>query len=233
MPEMIRPTSSHGSVLARAMNTKSRPSPRQESRITGRRPKRSDSAPWIGEVTNWMPANTVPNTPTQYAALAVSPPTKSSIRCGSTGMITPNASTSISTVTKMKARAARRTRGVVCAFKGVSGWLPGDGTSVAHRARGEHGRMLAHVMGPVDHGILEPGQVAGAQCARGFLEPARVAGDGVHETIGRFLALAALIAAAVAARGLDQAAQRHRGAAGLGGEPGPVARQQGDFARDD
>jgi hypothetical protein len=38
MPEMIRPTSSIGSEAARAMNTKSRPSPRHDSRITGRRP---------------------------------------------------------------------------------------------------------------------------------------------------------------------------------------------------
>src|SRR5690606_39341684 len=93
--------------------------------------------------------------------------------------------------------------------------------------------MLAHVVGPVDHGILEPGQVAGEQRARGFLEPGRVAGDGVHEAIGRFLALAALVAATVAARGPDEASQRHRGAAGLGVEPGPVPRQQRDLARDD
>src|SRR5690606_40614691 len=58
------------------------------------------------------------------------------------------------------------------------------------RSRGEHGRMLAHVMGPVDDGVLEPGEVAGEQRARGFLEPPGVAGDGVHEAIGRFLPLA-------------------------------------------
>jgi hypothetical protein len=38
MPEMMRPTNNHGSVLATAMKMKSRPSPRQDSRITGRRP---------------------------------------------------------------------------------------------------------------------------------------------------------------------------------------------------
>lgn len=90
------------------MKMKSSPSPRHDSRITGRLPWRSDRAPWIGAVTNWITANTVPKRPTQYAADAVSPPVKPSIRCGSTGMIKPNASTSISTVTKMKASAAVR-----------------------------------------------------------------------------------------------------------------------------
>src|SRR5690606_30095498 len=90
------------------MNTKSTPSPRHESRITGLRPKRSDSAPWTGAHTNWIAANNTPNTPTHQAAFDTLPPTNCSTRCGSTGMITPKASTSTSTVTKMKASAARR-----------------------------------------------------------------------------------------------------------------------------
>lgn len=128
MPEMMRPTISHGSDVASAMKMKSRPRPRHDSRITGRRPWRSDSAPWIGAVTNWIAANTVPKIPTQYAACTVSPPAKSSIRCGSTGMIRPNASTSISTVTKMKASAAVRTRGM--AGLAGAGAIDGSGRAV-------------------------------------------------------------------------------------------------------
>ena len=108
--ENTRPTNSHASVGASAMTMKSMPRPRQDSRITGRRPKRSDNAPWIGAQKNWIAANMVLNTPIQYDAVEASPPTNSSTRCGSTGMITPNAITSISTVTKMKASAALRAR---------------------------------------------------------------------------------------------------------------------------
>ena len=46
--ETTRPTSNHGSVCATAMKMKSTPSPRHDSRITGRRPKRSDIAPCTG-----------------------------------------------------------------------------------------------------------------------------------------------------------------------------------------
>ena len=104
--EMIRPTNSHARLGASAMKMKSTPNPRHESRITGRRPKRSDNAPWIGALKNCTIANAVPKRPTQYAADEVLPPTNSSTRCGNTGMMTPNASTSISTVMKMKTSAA-------------------------------------------------------------------------------------------------------------------------------
>jgi hypothetical protein len=47
--------------------------------------------PWIGDDTNWIAAKSVPKMPTQCAATTVSPWTKNSTRCGSTGMISPNA----------------------------------------------------------------------------------------------------------------------------------------------
>src|SRR3546814_3115332 len=77
------------------------------------------------------------------------------------------------------------------------GVIVAEAGSVAHGACGEHGRMLADVMGPVDHGVLEARQVGCEQRTRGFLEAGCIAGDGMHEAVGRFLALAPLVAAAV------------------------------------
>ena len=54
-----------------------------------------------------MNANAVPKIPNTPAALAVSPPSSVTMSCGSTGMITPNATMSSSTVMKMKMNAAR------------------------------------------------------------------------------------------------------------------------------
>jgi hypothetical protein len=79
-----------------------------ENRITGRRPKRSEAAPSIGEKKNCISAQTVPKMPKISAARAVSPPRKRSTSFGSTGMIMPSASMSSAMVTKMKASAARR-----------------------------------------------------------------------------------------------------------------------------
>lgn len=79
--------------------------------MTGRRPKRSDGAPWIGVQTNWMAANSMPKVPTHHAACAKSPPVNWRTRPGRTGMITPNDRMSISTVMKMKTRAARQPAG--------------------------------------------------------------------------------------------------------------------------
>ena len=111
MPDTTRATSSNGRVLASAMTRKSRPRPRLEIRITGRRPKRSDSAPWIGVHTNCTAAKQVLMTNTQCVASTKESPAMCLMSCGSTGMTTPKASTSISTVTKMKASAARRPDG--------------------------------------------------------------------------------------------------------------------------
>jgi hypothetical protein len=79
-----------------------------DSSSTGRRPKRSDSAPRSGEHTNCIPAQVVPKIPYHSAARAVSPPRKPLMSCGSTGMTIPNATMSSTSDTKMKARAARR-----------------------------------------------------------------------------------------------------------------------------
>ena len=74
--------------------------------------------------------------------------------------------------------------------------------------------------------------IVGIQRARGFLESGQVAGQAAHEEIGGFLPFALAVADfIVAARLFDQLAQRHRRAAGLRGQPVPVARQQRHFAR--
>ena len=108
MPDITLPTSSHQRFGASAMRMKSRPKPAQEVRITVRRPKWSESEPCTGEKMNCMSAQAVPKTPYICAARAALPPTKSCTSKGSTGMIMPKASMSMSTVTKMKATAALR-----------------------------------------------------------------------------------------------------------------------------
>ena len=84
-----------------------------ESRITGRRPKRSESAPRIGEAKNCISAHTVPNSPVHLGpACAVSAAlAKLTTSRGSTGMMIPNASMSSATVMKMKRTVARRAWG--------------------------------------------------------------------------------------------------------------------------
>ena len=62
-PLISRPTNSQIRLGASAMNTKSQPSPKMENSSTGRRPKRSDRAPWIGENTNCIRAKAAPNRP--------------------------------------------------------------------------------------------------------------------------------------------------------------------------
>src|SRR5512140_2224411 len=76
--------------------------------MTGRRPKRSDSAPMTGEKKNCMNAHMVASRPNHSAARAVSPCRKPSISLGSTGSTTPSDSTSSTTVMKMKTIAAWR-----------------------------------------------------------------------------------------------------------------------------
>jgi hypothetical protein len=66
--------------------------------MTGRRPKRSESAPSTGENRSCISAHAVPKTPNTSAARAVSPPRKSSTSFGSTGTISPNASQSSTAV---------------------------------------------------------------------------------------------------------------------------------------
>src|SRR5690606_2792463 len=146
------------------MNTKSAPSPRHDSRITGRRPKRSDNAPCTGAHANWIAANSTPNTPTHHDATDTSPPTNCSTRCGSTGMITPKASTSTSTVTKMKASAARR-GGAAMAGSATGGSTEGKRRAVyapraGARTRRPCGKACAkRVLAP---GLVEEAQELGA-----------------------------------------------------------------------
>jgi hypothetical protein len=87
-----------------------------ESRITGRRPNRSASAPWTGEKMNCITANAVPKMPKIAAAPAMSPPCSFRMSCGNTGMMIPNEIMSRRTVMKMKTNAARVlviTRGIL------------------------------------------------------------------------------------------------------------------------
>ncbi len=87
--------------------------------MIGRRPKRSDSEPSIGENRNCISAQAVPNTPYTIAARAVLPPMKSSTSFGSTGMMMPIANMSSRTVTKTNAKAARRGPGAVGSVMGA------------------------------------------------------------------------------------------------------------------
>ncbi len=74
----------------------------------GRRPKRSDNAPWTGEITNCISAQAVPNSLKISAARALSPERKPTTSRGQTGMMMPSASMSSMTVMKMKTSAAGR-----------------------------------------------------------------------------------------------------------------------------
>src|SRR5579871_638243 len=75
--------------------------------------------------------------------------------------------------------------------------------------------------------------VAGEQGAGRLFETRKITGHRRHEVIGGLARGAfAIRIAARAARRIDQLAQRHRRAAGLGVEPFPVPRQQGHLARD-
>src|ERR1035437_2729170 len=86
--------------------------------------------PMIGEQKNCISAHTVANTPNISAARAVSPCRKSCTRRGSTGMMIPIASTSSTTVMKMKVMAAWR------AGAGAAGdWDIGEGRSWEWRRR--------------------------------------------------------------------------------------------------
>src|SRR5882672_5037488 len=76
-------------------------------RITGRRPKRSDQAPRMGEKINCMRAHANPKYPVMAAAWAMFPPSNRMMRLGRTGAIMPKARKSNRTVARMKANAAR------------------------------------------------------------------------------------------------------------------------------
>lgn len=77
----------------------------------GRRPKRSESEPRMGEQKNCMSAKTVPKMPSIWAAVTALLCMKLEMRRGRTGAIMPMASMSKVTVRKMKVAAARRAGG--------------------------------------------------------------------------------------------------------------------------
>ena len=76
--------------------------------MIGRRPNRSDSAPWIGEATNCMPAKAMARKPMISAVEAAWPTPRVLTSFGSAGKITPSAAESSSTVIRMKRVAVRR-----------------------------------------------------------------------------------------------------------------------------
>src|SRR5882724_2918823 len=91
--------------------------------MIGRLPNRSDNTPSKGEKKNCISAKTTANRALHFAASVISPPRKSRISLGSTGMIKPIARMSRVTVTRMKITAAGRDfmtveheRNVVAAF---------------------------------------------------------------------------------------------------------------------
>ncbi len=96
----------------------------ETSRI-GRRPKRSDRPPRTGENRNCIRAKTLTNTP--FIRPPMPWPAMSRISRGSTGAVTPMATMSIITVTKMKANAARRGLGPPSAGPDASGAKPAGG----------------------------------------------------------------------------------------------------------
>src|SRR5215472_4764277 len=82
------------------------PNPKQERRMMGRRPNRSDHAPRIGENRNCIAFQTNKRYPVRSDARPKSPPSNWRIRSGSTGAMIPNATMSNATITRMKMKAA-------------------------------------------------------------------------------------------------------------------------------
>src|ERR1700746_1048503 len=76
--------------------------------MIGRLPNRSDKTPSKGEQKNCINAKTTANRALHFAASVISPPRKSRISLGKTGMIKPIAKMSSVTVTRMKIIAAGR-----------------------------------------------------------------------------------------------------------------------------
>src|SRR6266508_178250 len=76
--------------------------------MIGRLPNRSDNTPSKGEKKNCMSAKTTAKRALHFAASVISPPRKSRISLGKTGMIKPIARMSSVTVTRMKMIAAGR-----------------------------------------------------------------------------------------------------------------------------
>src|SRR5438094_9680334 len=76
--------------------------------MIGRLPNRSDNTPSKGEKTNCISAKTTANRALHFAASVISPPRKSRISFGKTGIMRPIARISRVTVTRIKMTAAGR-----------------------------------------------------------------------------------------------------------------------------
>src|SRR5712672_2702300 len=110
--------------------------------MTGRLPNRSDKTPSKGEKKNCISAKTTANRALHFAASVISPPRKSRINFGRTGMIKPIARMSRVTVTRMKIIAAGRDfmtveheRNVVAAFVSTAATALGTTASTTHLLR--------------------------------------------------------------------------------------------------
>src|SRR6267378_8390257 len=82
------------------------PRPKQEIKMTGRRPKRSDQAPRIGEKISCIAVQAKPKYAVITDARAKSPLSNCRTRSGSTGAMMPKARKSKATITRMKTKAA-------------------------------------------------------------------------------------------------------------------------------
>src|SRR5215469_2666946 len=120
--------------------------------MIGRLPKRSDKTPSQGENKNCISAKTTANRALHFAAPVISPPRKSRISLGRTGIIKPIARMSSVTVTRMKMTAAGRDlmrvehqRNVVAAVVSTAEKLKRE-----HRggSGGKPGRCFASVAAP-------------------------------------------------------------------------------------
>jgi hypothetical protein len=80
--------------------------PKIDASSTGRRPNRSESALRIGRANSEISAQTAANQPMYRAAVPASPPTRSWISRGRTGMTTPNATMSMTRTTPTRRAAA-------------------------------------------------------------------------------------------------------------------------------
>src|SRR5467141_4205995 len=81
--------------------------PKQDMRMTGRRPNRSDHAPSNGEKMNCIVAQANPKYPVMLEARAKSPASNCRMRSGRTGAMMPKARKSNATMIRMKVNAAR------------------------------------------------------------------------------------------------------------------------------
>ena len=90
--------------------------------------------------------------------------------------------------------------------------------------------MVAHVVRPILRQTDERLALVRKQRARGILELRKIAGDSMHEAVGRFLALPRqILEVARLSFGFDQPANGNGGATRLMRQPVPVTRQERDF----